>query len=265
MNAKELFDAGRLAEAVETVQGEVKRRPADLGPRGLLCELLCFAGELERADAQLDVLGQQDAQTMLGVAMFRQLIRAALARRQFFQEGRVPEFLGQPSAGLKLHLQATIALREGRPDEAETLLRDAEAQRVAPAGTCNGQPFDDFRDLDDVTAPVFEVLTTTGKYYWVPVEQVELIEFRRPLRPRDLLWREAHMAVRQGPDGVVFLPAIYVGSEAEADEQLRLGRASDWRGGEGAPVRGVGQRSFLVGDRDVGILELETVAFNPPA
>lgn len=265
MTPKELFDAGRLDEAIEAVQAQVKGHPADLSVRGLLCELLCFAGQLDRADTQLDMIGHQDAQSMLGVALFRQLIRAELARRQFFAEGRLPEFLGQPSPRLQLHLQASIALREGHPAEAEALLGDAEGQRVAPSGTCNGQPFDDLRDLDDLTSSFFEVLTSTGKYYWVPIEQVESVEFRRPARPRDLFWREAHMIVRGGPDGEVYLPALYVGSDQEADGQLRLGRSSDWRGGEGAPVRGVGQRSFLVGEQDLGILELETLTIGEPS
>ena len=50
------------------------------------------------------------------------------------------------------------------------------------------------------------MLTSTGKYYWIPMERVEMIEFHDPARPRDLLWRRAHMVVRGGPDGEVFLP-----------------------------------------------------------
>ena len=72
------------------------------------------------------------------------------------------------------------------------------------AGTCDGVEFEDLRDLDDLMAPLFEVLTSNGKYYWVPIEQVELIEFRPVVRPRDLLWRRVRMVVKDGPDGEVY-------------------------------------------------------------
>src|SRR5439155_1325758 len=136
-----------------------------------------------------------------------------------------------------------------------------EGQRPRVRGTCDGQPFTDLRDLDDLTAPVFEVLTSTGKYYWIPVERVELVEFRPPARPRDLLWQRARMVVRGGPDGEVYLPTLYSGTHAESDNGLRLGRATEWRGGDGAPVRGVGRRTFLVGDDTCPILELKELTF----
>ena len=65
------------------------------------------------------------------------------------------------------------------------------------------------------------------------MERVEIIEFHDPLRPRDLLWRARQMVVRGGPDGEVFLPVLYAGSHANPDDRIRLGRMTDWRGGEG--------------------------------
>jgi type VI secretion system protein ImpE len=264
MNAKEHYDAGQLGEAVAAATEDVKRHPADTDRRGFLAELLCFSGELERADRQLDAMGHQDPQAMMGISMFRQLIRAEQARQEFFAEGRLPEFLDKPHERLQLHLQASILIREGRGGEAADMLRQAEEGRPQVSGSSGDRPFADLRDLDDLTASFFEVLTSTGKYYWIPMEQVELIEFRAPVRPRDLLWRRAHMVVSGGPDGEVFLPTVYAGSHAESDDQLRLARATDWRGGEGTPARGLGQRMFLVGDDDRGILALETITFSAP-
>ena len=100
MDAKELFKAGSLTEALAAATDDVKQHPVDLARRGFLCELLCFAGEWSRADAQLDALGQQDSQLTLGISMFRQLIRAEQARQQFYAEGRVPEFLEPPGPPL---------------------------------------------------------------------------------------------------------------------------------------------------------------------
>jgi type VI secretion system protein ImpE len=43
-------------------------------------------------------------------------------------------------------------------------------------------------------------------------------------------------------------------------DAARLARSTDWTGGDGAPVRGVGQRTFLVGAEARPILELRTIA-----
>jgi type VI secretion system protein ImpE len=265
MNAKEHYEAGNLAEAVTAATEEVKRYPGDVSRRGFLCELLCFAGEWQRADLQLDALAHQDPQSTVGISLFRQQVRAAQAREQFYTEGRLPEFLDQPSPRLQCHLEASIRLREGHPSEAMELLDEAERQRTAVAGTCQGERFDDLRDLDDLTASFFEILTSTGKYYWIPIERVERIEFDAPQRPRDLLWRRAQMVVRDGPDGEVFLPTLYGGSHAERDDRIRLGRVTVWRGGEGAPTQGLGQRMLLFGDEARSILELQEITITGPA
>jgi type VI secretion system protein ImpE len=265
MTARESYEAGKLDDAVQAALAEVKAAPGDSPRRAFLAELSCFAGDLERADRQLDLIGEVDPKSALGVTMFRQLVRAEQARRQFFSEGRVPEFLSDPSETLKLHLQASIRLREGDTTGAAAMLAEAEVKRPKLTGTCDGQEFDDFRDLDDLTSCFFELLTSNGKYYWVPFERIESVEFRPPARTRDLLWRRARMIVRGGPDGEVFLPCVYAGSHAESEDALRLGRATDWRGGSGAPMRGAGQRTFLIGDGTRTILELKELAFSEVA
>jgi type VI secretion system protein ImpE len=261
VNAKECYEAGRLNDALAASLQEVKSAPADTGRRGFLCTLACFAGDLDRADKQLDLLGDQDPKAAMGVALFRQLIRAEQARQQFYTEGRLPEFLTEATPVLKMHLEASIHLRDGKPGEAAKLLAAAEEQRPKVSGTCDGQAFADLRDLDDLVAPVFEVLTSTGKYYWVPIDHVELVEFHAPERPRDLIWRPAHMIVRGGPDGEVYLPALYAGTHAAAEDSLRLGRSTDWTGGSGQPVRGLGLRTYLVGEAAMTIMEMKELTF----
>ncbi len=179
----------------------------------------------------METIEKQDVKLAIETTTFRQLLRAELARRDCFEQGRVPEFLEAPCCRARRHLEAWIELRSGRLAEAAHLLEDAEQMRPALAGKRGDAPFEDFLDMDDLTSSFFEVLTTTGKYYWVPMERVELLEFAAPRRPRDLLWRTVHMEVRGGPDGEVFLPALYAGASGESDDRLRLGRMTDWRGG----------------------------------
>jgi type VI secretion system protein ImpE len=121
--------------------------------------------------------------------------------------------------------------------------------------------FSDFRDIDDLCASHLEVLTTTGKYYWIPTERVASLELHPPRRPRDLAWRRATISVENGPDGDVYLPAIYDALESGLPDELRLGKATDWRDSNGGPVRGVGQRMFLVDDDALSLSSLDNLRF----
>lgn len=262
MNAQEHFQAGQLPEAVAAATAGVKANPSDAGARFLLSELLCFSGDYDRADKHLDAITDLDPGTLPVVSLMRQLIRADQARQQFFENGRLPEFLTEPSEDLRLRLQASIALRDGNQGEAARLVAQAEEVRKPVTGQCDGQSFDDFRDLDDLTSSFLEVLTSNGKYYWMPFSAIETMEFSPVARPRDLLWREARVSVREGPDGLIYLPALYSGSAKDADPQLRLGRATDWRGDAGALIRGVGQKMFLSGESERAILQIKSLAFD---
>ena len=139
----------------------------------LLGELLAFAGNLERADVVLDAASAIDPSTALVVAEFRQLIRADMARRQLFRDGRVPEFLTDPTETQRLQLAALVALRAGDLAEAARQAQAAEAARPRTPGKHGDAAFDDMRDADDLLAGSFEVLTTTGKYFWIPTERVQ--------------------------------------------------------------------------------------------
>lgn len=261
MTASELLQAGQLAAATEAAVAAVKQSPTEMGRRFLLAELLCFQGEWERADKQLETLMQQADESALRVMLFRQLLRAETARRQFYTEGRLPEFVAEVSPSLRLHLDASIALREGKPTEAMELLEQAENQRPRVTGKRGDQSFDDLRDVDDMNAGYFEVLTSNGKYYWIPTERIESMEFEKPQRPIDLIWRCVHLNVTDGPEGNVYLPALYVDTPGQPDEQLRLGRGTEWIGGDGSPARGIGQRIYLIGDEAIPIMQLDKIEF----
>lgn len=267
--AGRLFRDGKLADAVAAANAAVRKAPTDIGARILLAELLVFAGNIERADVVLDACSDLDVTAAVVVAEFRQLLRGETARRQLFSEGRVPEFLGEPTAAQRFALASVVALRGGNAVEAANLAAQAEAARVHPRGTTKGASFDDMRDADDVLATCFEVITTTGKYFWIPPERVELLELHPMKRPRDLFWRRATMQVADGPDGEVYLPTTYpplAGDAGALTDALRLGRETDWRqAGEGGPMRGLGAVTMLVGEDAMTWMEMATITFQPAA
>lgn len=262
--AGRLFREGNLADALTAANAAVRRAPTDIGARVLLAELLAFSGNIDRADVVLDACAELDPTAAIVVAEFRQLLRGELARRQLFSEGRVPEFLGEPTAAQRSSLAAIVALRNGDSSEAARLAAEAEEARHHPAGTMRGTAFNDMRDADDLLASCFEVITTTGKYFWIPPERVATLEFHAPKRPRDLFWRRASMQVAGGPDGEVYLPAIYppIGPTTPMIEALRLGRATDWQeAGAGGPTVGLGAVTILAGDEALTWLEMDKVTF----
>ncbi|MBS0522968.1 MAG: tetratricopeptide repeat protein [Proteobacteria bacterium] len=263
-DAGRLFREGKLADALAAAMAAVRKAPTDIGGRVLMAELLAFSGNIERADVILDASAELDPTAAMVVAEFRQLLRGELARRQLFSDGRVPEFLGEPTAAQRLSLAAIVALRNGDSAEAARLAGQAEEARVHPAGTVRGTRFDDMRDADDLLASCFEVITTTGKYFWIPPERVLALQFHAPKRPRDLFWRRASMQVADGPDGEVYLPAIYppTSSATVMTDALRLGRATDWQeAGVGGPTVGLGAVTILAGEEALTWLEMDTVSF----
>jgi type VI secretion system protein ImpE len=248
----QLFAAGRLDAAIAAANQAVRRAPGAAAARVLLAELLVFAGNLQRADTVLDAASGVDPSIGVAVAEFRQLLRAETARRQCWHDGRVPDFLGERAL-----LAAIVALRAGDTSAAAARATAAErARRPAPV-RIDGTDCADIRDADDLCAGVLEALTTTGKYFWIPLAHITTIDFHPPRRPRDLAWRRATIAVAGGPDGDVYVPAIYA-APAETDA-LRLGRETAWT--DAPPVRGAGQRLFLAGEDGIGIMQLSELRF----
>lgn len=264
MDVNALYTEGRIDDAIAALNQQVKAAPTDVDARGMLVEFLCIQGNLERADRLLEALRVQDPSVAVGVSLLQQLVRAALCRKEFWEAGRVPAFLGEPSDHERERMRASILLREGAQDEATTVLRAAEEARPHPKGTAAGAAFDDLRDLDDVLGGVLEVFTSTGKYYWIPIERVVRMEARSPERPIDVLWLPVEMTVADGPDGVVYVPTTYHGA-LEQDDVLKLGRATEWLGEDDGVVRGAGLRTFLVGEEAKTVFELGELLFEHDA
>ncbi|NBW96880.1 MAG: hypothetical protein EBR28_09160 [Planctomycetia bacterium] len=193
--AHDCLKAGDLAAATAAATAAVKAAPKSLEDRWLLAELLILGGQFDRADAQFDTMMTLEPRVAVAAAPIRQLLRAEAARRQFFDEGRVPELLDGAGQQVRDRLEAFVLLRAGRPADAGAVAARAEIARPALGGVVviGGveRPFADFRDLDDVTAEVFEVLTQTGKYYWIEMARIGSVEFEPPARPLDLVWRKA--------------------------------------------------------------------------
>jgi type VI secretion system protein ImpE len=264
VNATELFKAGRLNDAVAAQIQEVRAHPTDQARRLFLFELLTFAGDLERARKQIDAMTYDDPAQQNALALLRRLLDSEEQRRKVFREGIAPDFFGAPPAHLRLRLEALGHVRLGRMPDAVALVNQANEALPVLHGRLNGKPFEGLRDCDDLLAGVLEVMAN-GCYFWVGLEQVASLTANPPQFPRDLIYVPARLEIGEAT-GEVFLPALYQGSHEHADDQVRLGRMTDWKESDESLVLGVGARDFLVGEEVVGLLEWrELVCDGQPA
>src|SRR2546428_603785 len=99
MRAKELYGQGDLSGAIGELTQDVKSSPRDLRSRIFLFELLCFRGDFDRAELQLDSIAQMSGEMTveIGVQAYRNVIAAEKARDAFYKNGKgQPKFLVEP-------------------------------------------------------------------------------------------------------------------------------------------------------------------------
>jgi type VI secretion system protein ImpE len=235
MNPQELYRAGRLTDAIKALSAELRDDPTDVKRRTFLFELLCFAGEWERADKQLEVLSEAGPQSEMGVMLYRSALFAERQRHDLFERGELP---------------------------AEQV--DALADH---AGMANRKPFSYFADADPRTGARLE-LFAAGNYLLLPLEHVASIQIAPPTRLRDLIWTPA--AVRTAPSfkgtelGEVLLPVLAPFSWRHPEEAVRLGRMTVWEKPESGEYQvPFGQKMWLVDEEEVPFLELRALEFNP--
>jgi type VI secretion system protein ImpE len=232
MKAQELFQAGKLDEAVQALGAELRENPADAKRRTFLFELLCFSGDFVRAEKQLDILGSEGRNAEMGAMLYRAALHAERIRQTIFEQK------DYPASG-------------PAPDAPE-------------AGTINGKPFTFFSDADPRLGARLEVFAA-GDYLWIPLADISSIELQAPKRLRDLLWAPA--IVRTGPAfkgkelGEVLLPVISPLSWRHADDEVRLGRSTEWQDDGSGNVIPIGQKMFAVDEDEVPILDIRKLEF----
>jgi type VI secretion system protein ImpE len=254
MNAGDHFRAGRLQAAIDAQLAEVKAAPGDYNRRLFLFELSAFAGDLDRAKRQIEMLTFDTPELQIAAGVYRLALDSEEARRAFFEKGQPPQFFAPPPDHMTKRLEAMSELRSGRAADAAKLLYAANEAAPAISGELNGKEFDGLRDGDDLFGSVVEVFNN-GRYFWLPLELIASVALNAPKSPRDLLWAPARVTLKDGTTGDVLLPAIYPGSHAHADDAIKLGRSTDWVTPAEGLTRGVGAKTFLVGDDAAGLLD----------
>jgi type VI secretion system protein ImpE len=256
-NARALFDAGRLNDAIQDLNQTIKARPGDAALRAFLFELLCFQGDLDRAAKQLDIIASQsgDPGIELAVQVYRGLLNAEAARRAVFHGDALPKFIVPPRPYVERYVMLVKKLKSGGSDEEiGALLEQAEDELPAIAGNRSGEAFSSFRDADDRVAGVLEVFHE-GEYLWIPFDQIRQLDITPPKKLRELMWVQAKLDVEGHPTGDVFIPTRYTDSYLHADDNVRLGRITDWTALHDRMVIGQGLRMFLIDGEQISLLD----------
>jgi type VI secretion system protein ImpE len=231
MNSRELYQAGQLDEAVQALGSELRSDPTDARRRTFLFELLCFTGEYDRAEKQLDILADLGKEAAMGTLLYRSALQAARTRRDMFEK-------------------KTFPLGAGSPD--------------APAGgTLNGQAFETIEDADPRIGARLEVFAA-GAYLWLPFEHIASVRMEPPKRLRDTIWIPA--ILQTGPKckgldlGEVLVPALTPLVSKHPRNSVRLGRETVWEETDGETVP-AGQKLLLVDGEEIPILEVRNLLF----
>ena len=90
MTATELFQQGKLQQAIEVLGEEVRNAPLDAKRRTFLFELLCFSGDYDRAEKHLSILADGSQAAGMGALLYRSALHAERIRQQMFAEASFP-------------------------------------------------------------------------------------------------------------------------------------------------------------------------------
>ncbi|WP_213994644.1 type VI secretion system accessory protein TagJ [Arsukibacterium sp.] len=253
-----LISSGQLQQAMEHALTVLRDDPLNAQMRAVYVELLCIAGELDKADAQLDMIVRQHPDFLLGAVNVRQLIRAETARRDFYQGGMTATLFGEPAPMFSALLKLRLAMHEQDISTAALAAEEMEQLRPEVAVEQRGQRYSDIRDLDDSLGGYLELFGTDGKYYLAGFEQIASLKLHPPKSLLDTIWRRVDISIIDGPQGEAFLPLIYVGNSADndTDPAIQLGRVTDWHEHDARLITGSGQKMVLLGEQAVALGDL---------
>jgi type VI secretion system protein ImpE len=232
VKAQELLRAGQLDEAIASLGVDLRADPTDTQRRTFLFELLCFAGEHERAQKHLEVLSGGNRQAQLGALVYHSALHADRLRQEMFRSGSFPTGAAPAPGG----------------------------------GTLNGKRFKALADADPRIGARLEVFAA-GQYLWIPFAHIASVRMEAPKRLRDLLWAPA--IVRTGPGfeklelGEVLIPALTPRSSQHPDPAVRLGRVTEWIELDDGTAVPAGQKVLLVDGEELPILELRELDITP--
>lgn len=226
---------GNLQKSLALIKPLIKDSPSNTLLRVFYVELLCHDNQLEKADMQLKMIADMDASLLYMVTHWRALIRSADYRIQSLNLGLAPKLFHEPTDYIKNRL----------------LLLDNIANDK-PINNFNNIEFASFVDHDDFFECIVECFDSTGDYYWIDSDLIASINFERPKRMIERLWRFCEIELTNGDALKVYIPSIY--PFVDNDDQHKLGLATHYSEHNGL-IRAQGLRTWLFDNKELTINE----------
>jgi type VI secretion system protein ImpE len=235
MDAQTLFKAGKLTEAISALTAHLRDDPADLKGRTFLFELLCFAGEFDRAEKQLNIVQQEGSkESLLGTLLYQAALAAEKTRQEMFETATFPQPTGKPVGPVR--------------------------------GKLNGKEFESFTDADPRIGEKLEVFAA-GDYLWISFHDIAAIRLEEPKKLRDVFWAPARLSTgptfRSRELGEILLPAIAALSWQHEDDQVRLGRTTEFCEDESGAIAPYGSKVLLVDGEEIALLDIRELEIYP--
>ncbi|HVN72009.1 MAG TPA: type VI secretion system accessory protein TagJ [Desulfomonilia bacterium] len=260
MTAKELIKAGRLSEARRVLTEEVKNTPADAGARTLLFQVLSLHGEWDKALRHLDMISTQDPQRSIGVKTYLDVVQAEKERIRVMGGSVLPSVLPEPPAYFAQYLDYLKALREQKYGDARSLVTELASLRPPVTGSMGAWEFEGFSDTDAGLFAFLEAFVHE-RYVWIPFEAIRELQIFEPKTSFDLIWATASITTWEGLSMNCCLPVLYPETFLAADEQIKIGRLTDWVPLGSGLSKAYGQHVYQIGDEDTALLDIREVTF----
>lgn len=260
MTAEDYLKQGDINAALQQLQEQVKKQPANSELRVFLFQLLSVMGQWDRALTQLDVASDLDDSTLAMVSMYRQVIACEQFREQVFLGNKEPVIFGKPEAWVALLIQALKLTVQGEIAKSQTLRNQAFEAAPATSGTIDEQAFQWLADCDPRLGPVMEAIVE-GRYLWIPTENLNTIVIDEPVDLRDVVWLPAHFTWSNGGESYGLIPSRYPLSY-QHDPLLALSRKTEWQDYGEDLFLGMGQKIWSTDSNEYSVMDVRSIQFN---
>jgi type VI secretion system protein ImpE len=258
VSAEQTLRDGRPDQALEELKQAVRQNPADSKLRIFLFQLLAVQGQWSRALAQLNTAAELDPSALVTAQMYREVLHCEALRAEVFSGKHSPLIFGQPPEWIGLLVEALRLTTQGQHEAGQRLRNQALEAAPATSGTVDGRSFAWIADADLRLGPVLEAVVA-GRYFWVPIENIQSIRFEQPSDLRDLVWLPAQFTWANGGQAIGVIPTRYPGSEASPDPLIRLARKTEWLETDAGLNVGLGQRLLATDEEDIALLDVRQI------
>ena len=256
--AEENVKAGRLQQALEDLQVEVRKRPGDGKLRVFLFQLLAVMGQRERALQQLKVASDIDPSTVSMLRTYERALAAEQARSEVFAGRATPTLFGEPAEWMALLIQSCKLVADGQLAAAKDLRERAFEEAPATPGKIDGKDFAWIADADPRLGPMLEGVIN-GRYTWIPFARLRRIQIEAPVDLRDIAWTPATVTFTNGGETVALFPTRYPGSEQSADPRIVMARSTEWIEKEADTHLGLGQRLLATDQGEYPLMDVREI------